>query len=63
MRAIDLLIGIIAPLLYQIGEDWKHGAVTVAQEHRFTAFCEKVLELIGEVAPAGAPPAERPRFC
>jgi methanogenic corrinoid protein MtbC1 len=60
MREVDVLIGIMAPLLYQIGEDWKRGAVTVAEEHRFTAFCERVLELVNvkvaTVAPA--PPAD-----
>lgn len=46
IRAIDIMVGIIVPLLYQVGEDWKRGALTVAGEHRFTAFCEKVFELI-----------------
>jgi methanogenic corrinoid protein MtbC1 len=46
MREVDILVGIIAPLLHQIGEDWKCGVVTVADEHRFTAFCEQVLELV-----------------
>ena len=43
---VDILIGLIAPNLYKIGEDWKRGAVTVADEHRFTSFSERVFEII-----------------
>ncbi len=46
VRPVDVLIGIIAPLLYQIGERWKRGTLSVEGEHRFTAFCEKVIDLI-----------------
>lgn len=46
IRYIDILIGLIAPSLYQIGEDWEKGTVTVADEHRFTSFCEKAYEII-----------------
>ncbi|MEX0695024.1 MAG: cobalamin B12-binding domain-containing protein [Rhodospirillales bacterium] len=46
IRAVDILLGILAPLLQQIGEEWKQGAMTVAEEHRFTAFCEKASEII-----------------
>ena len=46
MRALDILIGIIAPMLYQIGQDWQQGTVSVAQEHRFTAFCEEMFDVI-----------------
>jgi methanogenic corrinoid protein MtbC1 len=45
-REVDIVIGIIAPMLCQIGEDWKRGAITVAEEHRFTAFCEKILDIV-----------------
>lgn len=45
-RPVDILIGMIAPMLYQIGEDWKTGALSVEGEHRFTAFCKEVIELI-----------------
>lgn len=46
VRGADMLIGMIAPLLCRIGEDWQRGVVTVAQEHRFTRFCEQVVELV-----------------
>jgi hypothetical protein len=39
VRPVDVLIGIIAPLLYRIGEDWTRGTLSIEGEHRFTAFC------------------------
>lgn len=42
----DLLIGVIQPALYEIGELWAKGEVTVAIEHRFSAFAE---EMVGAV--------------
>ena len=45
-RPVDILIGMIAPMLYRVGEDWKHGLLSVEGEHRFTAFCEEVVELV-----------------
>jgi methanogenic corrinoid protein MtbC1 len=58
-RPVDILIGMISPMLYEIGEEWKRGALSVEGEHRFTAFSERVIRLvesrIDEVrtAPAG----------
>jgi hypothetical protein len=43
---VDILIGMIAPMLYEIGEEWKQGALSVEAEHRFTAFCEKITGLV-----------------
>jgi methanogenic corrinoid protein MtbC1 len=45
-RPIDILFGMISPMLYEIGEEWKRGALSVKAEHRFTAFSEKVLQLV-----------------
>jgi methanogenic corrinoid protein MtbC1 len=45
-RPIDVLIGMIAPMLYHIGKDWECGAITVEDEHRFTAFSERVVDLV-----------------
>ena len=39
-RPVDILIGMISPMLYEIGEEWKRGALSVEAEHHFTAFCE-----------------------
>jgi hypothetical protein len=63
-RPVDILVGMVAPMLYEIGEEWKRGALSVAAEHRFTAFCEGVVHAIearleaGSAAPshARAPP-------
>jgi methanogenic corrinoid protein MtbC1 len=35
-----------------VGEHWKRGILTVAEEHRFTAFCESVFEMIASTAAA-----------
>ena len=45
-RPVDILIGMIAPMLYEIGEEWKRGALSVEGEHRFTAFCGKIIGLV-----------------
>ena len=45
-RPVDILVGMVAPMLYEIGEEWKRGALSVESEHRFTAFCERVIALI-----------------
>jgi methanogenic corrinoid protein MtbC1 len=46
IRGVDLLLGIVAPMLYQIGDDWKQAIVSVAEEHRFTRFCEDVFDMV-----------------
>lgn len=46
MRPVDVLLGIVGPMLYQIGKDWERSVITVADEHRFTAFCQEVVELV-----------------
>ena len=45
-RPVDILIGMIAPMLYEIGEEWKRGALSVEAEHRFTAFSVQVIDLV-----------------
>ena len=45
-RPVDILIGMIAPMLYEVGEEWKRGALSVDAEHRFTAFSEQVIGLL-----------------
>ena len=42
-RPVDILLGMISPMLYEIGEEWKRGALSVESEHRFTAFSKKVI--------------------
>ena len=55
-RPVDILIGMISPMLYEIGEEWKRGALSVEAEHRFTAFSEQVIRLV-ERRIDGAPPS------
>jgi methanogenic corrinoid protein MtbC1 len=57
IQPIDILLGIVAPMLYQIGKDWEQSIITVAEEHRFTAFCEHVFESIVTKL-RGAPPTD-----
>jgi methanogenic corrinoid protein MtbC1 len=45
-KPVDILLGMISPMLYEIGEEWKRGALSVEAEHRFTAFSKKVVHLI-----------------
>jgi len=45
-RPVDILLGMISPMLYEIGEEWKRGTLGVEAEHRFTAFSEKVVQLV-----------------
>jgi methanogenic corrinoid protein MtbC1 len=48
LRPIDILMGLVAPLLYRIGEDWRKGYITVAEEHRFTSCCQQIFEHLGK---------------
>ena len=46
-RPIDILYGIAGPSLVEIGRLWETNRISVAEEHRFTASCE---QLVNEVA-------------
>jgi hypothetical protein len=46
LRPIDILLGVITPLLYLIGAEGVNGLISVADEHRFTSFCERVFECV-----------------
>lgn len=46
LRSIDILYGITGPHLYQIGDLWEKNQLTVEEEQRFTASCEKIIELV-----------------
>src|SRR6202012_2861287 len=46
LRPVDILVGLITPLLYLIGIEWETKLITVADEHRFTSFCERGFELV-----------------
>lgn len=56
LRPVDILVGVITPLLYLIGIEWESNLITIADEHRFTTFCERVFELVElEVKAASEP--------
>jgi MerR family transcriptional regulator, light-induced transcriptional regulator len=40
---VELCDELLAPALHRIGEEWASGANTVADEHRATAICERLL--------------------
>lgn len=40
---VDLCERVIAPALRRIGDDWASGHVSIAQEHRATAICERLI--------------------
>jgi methanogenic corrinoid protein MtbC1 len=46
LRPIDLLMGLVQPALYDLGERWAAGETTVANEHAFTAMASALLALV-----------------
>ncbi|NOT28025.1 MAG: cobalamin B12-binding domain-containing protein [Acidobacteria bacterium] len=57
-RSVDILLGIVAPLLYQIGDEWARGVTTVEQEHQFTALCEALYDRVAERSAVGDNPPD-----
>jgi methanogenic corrinoid protein MtbC1 len=45
---VDLLLGIVQPVLRQVGERWARAEATIAEEHRITALCAGVSRLLLE---------------
>jgi len=43
VNLIDLCERVIAPALRRVGDDWAAGRVSIAQEHRASAICERLL--------------------
>jgi methanogenic corrinoid protein MtbC1 len=39
-------VGLLQPALYQVGIDWQGNRLSVAAEHRFTAWCEQAFDLV-----------------
>ena len=60
---LDLLMGVLQPVLYEIGRLWDADALAPETEARFTSFCESVLdEVVLEQRRRLAPAAGRPVF-
>jgi MerR family transcriptional regulator, light-induced transcriptional regulator len=51
---IDLCEQVIAPALRRIGDDWAAGVVSIAEEHRASAICERLIAAHTR-QPAGRP--------
>ena len=54
----NIAIGMIRPILYRIGNLWSTGEATVAEEHKITANCSLMLEILfkkseNKIVPAG----------
>src|SRR5215469_5241541 len=55
VTVLDLCERVITPALRRIGDDWAAGLVSIAQEHRASAICERLIAL------SAAQPPGRPR--
>lgn len=51
---VEICAQLIAPALRRIGEQWGHGKVSIAEEHRASAICTSLLATIS-VHPRGRP--------
>lgn len=49
----DVMLGLVQPTLYDVGRRWERGELRVSDEHRVTALCLRVMELL--------PPEDEPR--
>lgn len=41
---VDLLLGVVQPVLHQIGDRWARSEATIAEEHRVSALCSSVIQ-------------------
>ena len=46
VKPLDLMIGVVQPILYEIGDLWARGSVTVAHEHQFTSVALTLLTAV-----------------
>jgi methanogenic corrinoid protein MtbC1 len=51
LQPIDLLMGVIQPALYSVGESWAAGEMTVAREHAFTGMASALIALVMHKCP------------
>lgn len=54
VAVIDLCQRVIGPAMRHIGDDWAAGQVSIAQEHRASAICERLVALYSR-QPGGRP--------
>lgn len=46
VRPMDMIFGLLNPMLVKMGELWSQGLVSAIEEHRFTHFCEELLQTL-----------------
>lgn len=51
IKPLDFLIGLIQPALYEIGLSWEKGNVSIVEEHRFTSFASRLIDLCYQSLP------------
>jgi excisionase family DNA binding protein len=64
---VDLCERVMAPALRRIGDDWARGQVSIAEEHRASAICERLIAAHAQqpsgrprgIAVVATPPGER----
>ena len=49
---VDLLLGVVQPVLQQIGERWVRSEITISAEHRVTALCSALIQWIASADPS-----------
>ncbi len=54
ISAVELCENVIAPCLAEVGMRWHGGTVTIAEEHRATAICDRILARLSS-HPRGRP--------
>ena len=67
VAVLDLCERVIAPAQRRVGEDWAAGRVSIAEEHRASAICERLIAIYARQAPGrprgtvvvATPPNER----
>lgn len=57
LGAREILVGLLQPALVEIGRKWESGEMSIADEHRFTAWCRTMMALLDRPP---APPPEEP---
>ncbi|MCB1325361.1 MAG: B12-binding domain-containing protein [Spirochaetales bacterium] len=61
---LDLLVGIVQPLQYEMGRAWERNEISVQQEHMFTATMQELVETVAVYYDSGKElrESQHPRF-
>ncbi len=47
LKPSDMIVGLLHPALYRVGELWERGEISVEDEHRFTTFALGLIDRLG----------------